>query len=921
MSILTGDETPGLRRPWPTRVAALVGAFSALAVLLPAGTAGADTAFRGRIPPGELVVVQLDQTSGQSAVVVGEQFNTSPVGEQALERAPAWIRSRLEDRLARLDGELSDELAQLILELEDPRIVDEVAFAIAAVSIDHLLSPEFDPDALVLNAEALYAVDEQLHYVEIIDVGTPDVDDDFHSHTRYRMVGAKGQPAEYEIPREVYYWYVVMPTFGAEQLALVDPVTGDVATADNGGEHWRSYYLFQDEDPKRCASTHFGMEYPTLIEEPMVDGWGPSAQGVLVDFEIDPIPLVVDPTSGDPVLALFSYPGVYYDANYIATTMPLELAYREGRPELLENMLRLGNASAHLTIYDSMAIIKDRDPFGEPTVEQALADLGCDYVDVFSSDEIDDVLDLSPQYTKVIVPSGQPRELYQALADSREQIDEWLVRDVYGLKTVFQFHGAVDLDQPGDVWFDLDIPGGFSCTDQAADQPDDLVLGGYPWLLDVLATTDHVVQWSDDKQSWSGLWPMDPEESAVQLLGFFSSQHIQDRCSEIPDYYQGPDNVDFGGGLDQVLRSPYPQRTLYLHFGNCGESQDILGAATRSALLPDSSVGSFVDDHVWNLTYMNGEWITFTIFRSDGGTSFGGNTYWSEDSWASVLEWRGDGKFSNRTALYTPVVTLEVVVTDMHGRPVDGASVVVASDAAGTDPDTLVYAMQAWTDLEGLTSIELGAGRNYYLGVASPAGFWPGPEENIVTQVLTAQECAEPGQVFPIDVELDGQGPLPPWEVEVVPPAAGDTVPLTISSAVTEHSLEAWNKLYDLNFSEFGDGGQVDLVLVDEANLALLEAGAPFEALGSWPAASGVEEIVDVDRPAAGASLYLVASNATRYGHSAFAEIEVELPPAEQQAPPADGGSDESCGCYAVGARASGSSAVLWLASTLLILL
>jgi hypothetical protein len=881
-------------------------------VLLAAGTTQADEepVFKGRVPPGSYVAIELPQEGGPGILVEGAPFEIGQLAEQALARAPAWVRDRLEARLAELAPELQDELAQLILDLEDPRIVDEVAFAIAAVSLDHFGGVDFRSQALVSNAEAIYEVDDQLGYVEIVDVGQADVDDDFHTFTRYRMRNQLGYETEYEVPPEVYYWYVAMPTFGAEALTLVDPVTGDPSDAEDGGVFWRDYYLFQDPDPKRCASTHFGMEYPTLIEESMVEGWGPSAQGALVDFAIDPLPLIVDPASGDPVLAVFSYPGAYYDANYIATTMPLELAYRSGQTELLENMLSLGNSNAYTPIMYSVAVIKDRDPFGEPTVEQALDDLGFEYVDVFTSDQIDDVLDGMPQYVKVIVPSGQPRELYQALADAREAIDEWLVRDIYGLQTVFQFHGAVDLDQPGDVWFDLDIPGGFTCTDQVADAIDDVALGGFPWLLEVLSQTDHVVQWQDAKQSWGGVLPWEPEGPAVRALGYFGTQHIQDRCSEIPPYYQGPDNTDIGGNLDQVLRSPFAQRTLYLHFGNCGEAQDILGAATRAALLPNSSVGSFVDDHVWNLTYVGDQWTTFTMFRSDGGTSFGPTTYWGEDSWASVLEWRGDGMFSNRTALYTPVVTLELTVTDAHGRPVDGASVVVASDDHNTDPDVLVYAVQAWTDLAGKVSIDLGAGRNYYAGVASTAGFWPGPDSSHVTQVLEKEQDQPPGEIYPIEVQLEGEVDGP-WTAEPASPASDETVPVTVELDAYLLTLEGRNAIYNLRFREVVEGAKADLFVVDEQNFQLLESGEPFEALAIYEAADLVDETIDVPKQADGGSLYVVASNADRYGHALYAEVHAETPLAEEPPTEPSAGDDESCGCSAVGRNANLAGSLL----------
>ncbi len=870
----------------------------------PSSRAAGDTrTFRGRVPPGEVAVVRLDPESGQTTVVAGTPWQLDETAAAAVDRAPAWLRDRLTDRLMRLDDDLRQSLAELILGVEDPRLVDEVAFAVAALSLDTLEDESFRPEALESNAAAVYAADEPLQYVELVDVGEADVDDDYHTTARYWMLDAEGEVQEVEIDRDTYYWYVAFPSFGSEAVTFVDPVTGDPADPEDGGVHWRSYFLDQGDDPTRRASTHFGTEYPSLIDDAMVSGWGPSAQGVLDAFEIDPLPLVVDAVTGAPTLVVFSYPGSYDDANVIATTMPLELAHRQGATELLDNMLRLGNASALLPESCHVAVIKDRDPWGEPTVVDALSDLGYGSVDVFGSDEIDELLASEEVYYKVVVPSAQPRALYEALADHREAFDEWLARDTYARSTVFQFHGAVDLDEPGDTWADLDLPGGFSCTDQATDLLDDLAVAGYPELLDVLRQTDHVVQWSDDRQSWSGSRPLDPDSSAVDLIGYFGSANSQDRCSEIPGYYRGPDGDDVGLNLDQTLRSPYAQRTLYLHFGNCGEAQDVLAAASRAALLPVSDVGGFVDDHVWNLLYVNGRWEPYTFYRSDGSTGFGGDLYYLPGTWAAVMEWRGDGAWTNRTAMFTETVPVSVHVVDAGGRPVDGAVVFTASDDHGSDPDTLVYATMGWTDGDGHIAIDLGAGRNYYLGVESPAGVWPGPEPNYVSRILTSSQCDEPGEEFTLDVELVSDEVVHVPGVEVVAPSPGDDpLALQVTLDAFLDGLEADNLLYGMRFVDYTAPGSVDLLLLDEAGMAALEAGEDVTALARWTGVAAVDEVLDLPTVREGEAYYLVASNAGRSGTSAFVAMDLALAGGSAGEPASTGG----CRCAASPPRGHG---------------
>lgn len=126
--------------------------------------------FRGRIPPGEFVALSYEPATGHAHVKVGEQQILSEVAALALQRAPAWLRDRLEDRFSRLPYAPRDSLAQLILDIEDPRLVDEVCFAMASVSVDHLDDSYqgaercFDPSTLLLNAQALYEIDPLLQW-------------------------------------------------------------------------------------------------------------------------------------------------------------------------------------------------------------------------------------------------------------------------------------------------------------------------------------------------------------------------------------------------------------------------------------------------------------------------------------------------------------------------------------------------------------------------------------------------------------------------------------------------------------------------------------------------------------------------------------------------------------------------------------
>ncbi len=97
-----------------------------------------------------------------------------PSAADAIARAPAWLRPDLRIQFDMLFADQQEELAALILGVEDPRILDEVAFMIAHVSPEILIDPAFYPELIVESAADLYAKDEVLDYVALMDVGVLD---------------------------------------------------------------------------------------------------------------------------------------------------------------------------------------------------------------------------------------------------------------------------------------------------------------------------------------------------------------------------------------------------------------------------------------------------------------------------------------------------------------------------------------------------------------------------------------------------------------------------------------------------------------------------------------------------------------------------------------------------------------------------
>lgn len=160
---------------------------------------------------------------------------------QVLDLAPDWMREDLRWNFSLMTSANQDRYAVLALGVGDP-ILDEVLFQIAHLSWNVLSNPSWDETVLVENAQLLYTNDQSLGYVQINDYPGPG----YYSTTEYTFIEG-GSPVQVEIPRDIYYWYVVMPKL-SDELPLQD------ATVYNS--FWREY-LFTYADPT----------YPLLSEE------------------------------------------------------------------------------------------------------------------------------------------------------------------------------------------------------------------------------------------------------------------------------------------------------------------------------------------------------------------------------------------------------------------------------------------------------------------------------------------------------------------------------------------------------------------------------------------------------------------------------------------------------------------------------
>ncbi len=171
---------------------------------------------------------------------------------QAIQKAPVWLRNDLRWVFTNLSPDYQDIWAGAINDAEDPYI-DEVAFSVAHSSFAYLMDNYGTPGLFEENAETIYNNDQYLDYVQIVDYGTSATDSNYYSTTRYYTV-SDGDTVEREVPRDIYYWYIVHPKITDEIPAYIDPdAVEDNSTHDNNiadpptGKFWRDF-LFSHHD-------------------------------------------------------------------------------------------------------------------------------------------------------------------------------------------------------------------------------------------------------------------------------------------------------------------------------------------------------------------------------------------------------------------------------------------------------------------------------------------------------------------------------------------------------------------------------------------------------------------------------------------------------------------------------------------------
>jgi len=758
----------------------------------------------------------VDPTVGE--VTPAQPRTLSEIGSQAVAVAPNWLKAPLAHRLFEITATDSNALADLIVNPLDERYRDEIAFMVAYAAKSDLEGMK-DPVALLIaNVQLIYDYDADLDYVEVVDFGETATGE--YGTTLHYNILVDGVPTDYELPSEIYYWHVVHPKLDVEGIDYIDPLTGDDVAPNEGGYFYREYLLYDIEGE---GNYHTPM-YMNGVDEADLQDLGPSARGYLTDESIHNLEIAYQTGTQNVVFSEFAYGS----GQVFATTMRLEEAYTANGCPLLEKLLNQGNGDFLLPEDAPIALISDVEV---SEIVTALTNLGrWDDVTVYDGDDLaafteDDWITFNTTFKKVVVPSGQTLALYQAVANAKAQLETF----INGYR-VFEIHLATgDADDPAGLIF----PGGFTVTEQAANETDAVTLYGRPILADMLAGVD--VLWDGEPVGMSGDGPLWDNPNAIQAVGNWVGKNMLDNIQE---------RYDNGDSPERALE---PVRIAYNHYGNCGELQDLGAAALRTALIPAGLISTMNEDHVWDEFYFNGEWMPFQVDWSNGAVTLGnpGIAYDKQTGGSKDISfvdfWLGDGRMETAPERYSDYITVNFALTDANGAPAPEAVITLYSEGWMTSMKQEGFWLV--TDTNGQATVRLGENRNYFLSIESGAGAYPAKKDGakVGMELIVAAADAVAGASFDFAHQFDA--PLvkvEPMDIE----QKNTTFALHVTLNATHRFASAANIFSGQRAYYPLTPPAVDVFLVNDENLDAAKSNEPFQAAQSWLGATSLDELV-----------------------------------------------------------------------------
>jgi hypothetical protein len=205
-------------------------------------------------PTGFYYDIFFDSDSGMLNSFTTDFTYLTDSAEQAVQKSPQWMRPQLIHKMKTLYDEKQDFWANVILNAPDP-YVDEIAFAIATLSPNYLISTLAEPEVLLTNAIYIYLNDMFLDYAEVVDYGTSATDENYYTTVRYMKMNEFGELEQVEIPKEIYYWYIAHPNITDEIPAFIDPTILEYNHQSNIVEPNEGYFWRDHISMSQCTET------------------------------------------------------------------------------------------------------------------------------------------------------------------------------------------------------------------------------------------------------------------------------------------------------------------------------------------------------------------------------------------------------------------------------------------------------------------------------------------------------------------------------------------------------------------------------------------------------------------------------------------------------------------------------------------
>ncbi|MCD6327301.1 hypothetical protein J7M28_07090, partial [bacterium] len=775
--------------------------------------------------------------SGDYMCNLTARASVSPSAEEALAIVPDWLRMDLYDMFSRMSLNDQEDYGQLLLSISDPRLIDEVAFTIAHSSKSVLSAT--DPELYILNVEVLYQVDPIIAYADIIDYGEAGVDPDYYSTIIYTTM-VSGATVQFELPRDIYYFYVVHPKLCQETPSMSPVISDRLSTY---GYLWREYLLY-NPSADYDYSIYFETKEPNRLQESDLDGWGPTATGYLAEgTKTCPDGIILGGTEiGKPVALTFAW----NLSRTIVTTMEVETAYNSGKRGMLENLvLRSAGYNGELVTprgdYQSQVVVVDN------TGDAALVD---PVVDILNSNNVfhwtmalDDMIAYDWNYfSKIIIVSHQDRAFYEKMASEEftEKYDAW-VKVVGG---TFEFHGACD---PEHSWAGLDLLGLEYCPEPI----DDVSINKYPVLADIIGNATFVWDNSQVDVRLPSYRPFEPNSMAVDVISNWVGRMME---------YQARGN-----------RPIQPNQVCYEHNGNCGEIMYIGVAAGRACLLPLAGVNNPTWDHV-SCEFWDQDWRGLQVVWNVGYADIARQgLFWDDDhgggkALSAIRQDRGDTWPVNATCRFSKVCRFHARVEDSNGNPVDCARITTYVHLFNDDARQLASPLTSYTNSSGEVIIELGNNRDFWFDVKSRVGEVRRPADPLLTDTVADED-------YEHTFVVSGTMPqLPDIEAIEFPTVPEHPYKLSVSYNV-EYETQ-----YSLSRNSFGnkdfDAGNVDFFILNSDEFKGYSDDEAFSAYERRQDSRGDEFEVEIPYDEV---YYIVFSNEDTLTAKQFASIDLDI--------------------------------------------